>query len=383
MNVPLLDLPAQYAAIRDEVAAAIREVCESQRFILGETVERFERAVAAYCGAKHAIGMSSGTDALLASLMVLGAGPGDEVICPPFTFFATAGTVARVGAKPVFVDIEPETFNIDLAGIERAITKRTKAIMPVDLYGQPAEMEQIGAIARKHGIPIIEDAAQAIGAEHRGHRVGTMADLTCLSFFPTKNLGGFGDGGMILTNDDRLARACRMVRVHGGETEYHHAMVGGNFRLDALQAAVLTVKLKYLDRWIDARHQRAARYTELLAGSGVQTPIERPHNKHTYHQFTIRVPAGRRDEIQEHLKVAGVMSRVYYPVCLHQQPCFKSLGMARGDFPVSEQAAAEVLSLPIYPELTDAMQRHVTEQIRAGLGRSAAGATLAGAGSRA
>ncbi len=363
MNVPLLDLTAQYASIRAEIDAAIREVCETQRFILGETVERFERAMAAYCGVKHAIGMSSGTDALLAALMVLHVGPGDELICPPFTFFATAGTVARLGARSVFVDIDAATFNMDPAKLERAITKKTKAIIPVDLFGQTAEMDAIAAIARKHGIPLVEDAAQAIGATHHGRRVGQFAELTCLSFFPTKNLGGFGDGGMIVTNDDALAKACRMTRVHGAETEYHHSTVGGNFRLDALQAAVLNVKLKHLDRWIDARRQRADRYTELLSGTSVTPPVALDYNKHTYHQYTIRVPGGRRDALQTHLKQSGVATKIYYPVCLHQQQCFESLGYSTGDCPVAERAAAEVLSLPMFPELTEAMQRHVAESI--------------------
>jgi len=363
VNVPLLDLRTQYAAIRSEVEAAIGEVCESQRFILGETVERFERAVAAYCGVRHAIGVSSGTDALLAALMVLGVGPGDEVICPPFTFFATAGTVARLGARPVFADIEPSTFNIDTSKLDSAITKRTKAIIPVDLFGQPAEMETIAAIARKRGVPVVEDAAQAIGAEHRGRKLGSFAELTCLSFFPTKNLGGFGDGGMILTDDEKLAKACRMTRVHGGETEYHHATVGGNFRLDALQAAVLSVKLKHLDRWIEARRRRAARYNDLLADGGVTTPVELPQNKHTYHQYTIRLEAGRRDGLQQQLRDAGVATKVYYPVCLHQQPCFAGLGYRAGDFPAAEKAAAEVLSLPMYAELTEEMQRHVAHAV--------------------
>jgi len=364
MNVPLLDLTAQYAAIRDEIQAAIRTVCESQRFILGGTVEQFETATAAYCGAKHAIGMSSGTDALLAALMVACVGPGDEVIVPPFTFFATAGTVARLGARPVFVDIEPTTLNLDASKVERAITKKTRVIMPVDLFGQAAEMGAIGEIARRHKLPLIEDAAQAIGATHRGTRVGQLADITCLSFFPTKNLGAFGDAGMALTNDDAMAKSLRMTRVHGAETEYHHVFVGGNFRLDALQAAVLSVKLGHLENWIEQRRRNAARYSELLEGSGVTTPIELPHNRHTYHQYTIRIPGGRRDAVYEGLKSAGVSSKIYYPVCLHQQECFKKLEYGRGDFPVAEKAASEVLSLPMYPELTEAMQRHVADQIR-------------------
>lgn len=364
MNVPLLDLTTQYATIRDEIQAAVRDVCETQRFILGATVERFERAMAGYCGAKHAIGMSSGTDALLAALMVAGVGQGDEVIVPPFTFFATAGTVARLGAQPVFVDVEASTFNMDVSKIERAISKNTRAIMPVDLFGQPAEMEAIGEIARRNKILVIEDAAQAIGATHRGKQVGQMADMTCLSFFPTKNLGAFGDAGMAISNDDSLAKSLRMTRVHGAEAEYHHAFVGGNFRIDALQAAILDVKLKHLETWIDARRRNAARYTELLAGSGVVPPVELPHNRHTYHQYTIRIPDGRRDAVYEGLKSAGVTTKIYYPVCLHQQECFRSLEYGRGDFPVSEKAASEVLSLPMYPELSEEMQKYVADSIR-------------------
>jgi len=364
MNVPLLDLVAQYETIRDDVQAAMRGVCETQRFILGETVERFERDVADYCGVRHAIGVSSGTDALLAALMVACVGPGAEVILPPFTFFATAGTVSRLGARPVFADIRADSFNIDPARVEQAMTPRTRAIMPVDLFGQPAEMEAIREIAARHQVMVIEDAAQAIGATRRGRRVGQMADMTCLSFFPTKNLGGFGDGGMILTDDDDLARRCRMTRVHGAEREYHHVFVGGNFRLDALQAAVLAVKLRRLDGWIEARRANAARYNERLEGSGVVTPAESAHNRHTYHQYTIRVPGGRRDALAAHLKSAGVATKIYYPVCLHQQECFRGLGHARGDFPESERAADEVLSLPMYPELREEQITYVARCIR-------------------
>lgn len=363
MNVPLLDLRSQYAGIRTEIQAAITAVCDAQQFILGKTVDDFEKQMAAYCGAKHAIGMSSGTDALLAALMVAGVGPGDDVICPPFTFFATAGTIARLGARPVFVDINPRTFNICVRQIERAITPKTKALMPVDLFGQPAEMDLIGEIGLKHGIPVIEDAAQAIGAVHRGRRVGRSADLTCFSFFPTKNLGGFGDGGMIVTDDDGLAQRARMTRVHGAEREYHHTFVGGNFRLDALQAAVLSVKLRHLDRWIEMRRRNAARYDEYLAGTGVVTPVTLAHNVHTFHQYTIRVPGGRRDALAEHFKQAGVGCKIYYPVSLHQQECFRPLGYQTGDMPVSEHAAAEVISLPMYPELTAEQQQHVCQAV--------------------
>lgn len=363
MNVPLLDLKAQYATIQGEVQSAITAVCDAQTFILGKAVEDFERQVAAYCGVKHAIGMSSGTDALLAALMVVGVGHGDEVICPPFTFFATAGTIARLGARPVFVDIEPKTFNINVERIEAAITPRTKAIMPVDLFGQAAEMDRIRQIGAKHKLPFIEDAAQAIGAVHHKRRVGQLASMTCFSFFPTKNLGAFGDGGMIVTDDDDLAKRARMTRVHGAEREYHHVFVGGNFRLDALQAAILSVKMRHLDQWIEQRQRNAARYDEYLAGTGVVVPITLPHNNHTYHQYTIRVPGGRRDALAEHLKQAGVGNKIYYPVSLHQQECFRPLGYRTGDLPVSEQAAAEVISLPIYAEMTAEQQQHVCSTI--------------------
>ncbi|MCK6455861.1 MAG: DegT/DnrJ/EryC1/StrS family aminotransferase [Phycisphaerae bacterium] len=363
MKVPLLDLQAQYATIRADVDAALRRVCESQQFILGKAVEAFESQMAAYCRSRHAIGVSSGTDALLCALMAVGVRPGDEVIVPPFTFFATAGVVARLGARPVFVDIEPQTFNLDPGRLEAAITPRTRAILPVDLFGQIAEMQAIGEIAARRGIPVIEDAAQAIGAEHRGRRAGEYAALTCLSFFPTKNLGGFGDGGMILANDDALAGRCRMLRVHGAQREYFHDEVGGNFRLDALQAAVLAAKLPHLDAWIDARRQRAATYDELLADAGVGRPVAWPHNRHVYHQYTIRVPEGRRDALAARLKQAEIGCKVYYPLALHEQGCFRSLGHRRGDFPVAERAASEVLSLPMYPELTREMQAHVAATI--------------------
>jgi dTDP-4-amino-4,6-dideoxygalactose transaminase len=375
MQVPLLDLRSQYAAIRDEIDAAIREVCASQQFILGPVVERFERKMADYCGCRFAIGVSSGTDALLCALMALGVGAGDEVIVPALTFFATAGEVARVGARPVFVDIDPRTFNIDVARMTAAITPRTRAIIPVDLYGQMAEMQSIMEVARRHNLPVIEDAAQAIGAEHHGRRAGQYATLTCFSFFPTKNLGGFGDGGLIVTDDESLARRCRMMRVHGGEEEYVHRWVGGNFRLDALQAAVLEVKLRYLDGWTERRRQNAARLDARLAGA-VTTPVVLPHNRCIYHQYTIRVPGGRRDVLAACLREAGVSSRVYYPVPLHMQECFADAGVRRslspapqglgrpGDCPEAERAAEEVLSLPIYPELTDAMLDYVAETIR-------------------
>ncbi len=364
MNVPILDLRAQYAEVRAEVDAAILEVCAAQRFILGEKVDALERQIAEYSRARFGVGVSSGTDALLCALMALKVGPGDEVVVPAFSFFATAGAVARLGARPVFVDIDPRTFNADPRLVADALTPKTKAVIPVDLYGQMAEMGEIRRLAHRRGAAVIEDAAQAIGAEHHGRRAGQCAAMTCLSFFPTKNLGGFGDGGMILTDDERLATRCRTLRVHGGEREYFHAEVGGNFRLDAIQAAVLAVKLGHLERWTEARRRRAARYDELLAVGDVTTPFIHPYNRCVYHQYTIRVPAGRRDAMQEHLARRGIAARVYYPVPLPLQECFASLGHRPGDFPEAERAAAEVLSLPVYPEMTDEMTTYVADAVK-------------------
>jgi len=363
MQVPLLDLKPQYARLRDQIKAAIDEVCESCRFILGPKVEQFEKQVAEYLGVKHAIGVSSGTDALLCSLMAIGVGPGDEVITTPFTFFATAGSIARLGARPVFVDIEPDTFNIDPTKIEQAITARTKAIIPVHLFGQAAEMDPIVQIARKHNIRIIEDAAQAIGAKYKGQFVGGIGDLGCLSFFPSKNLGGFGDGGMIVTNDDDLAERCRVLRVHGSKPKYYHKFVGGNFRLDALQAAVLSVKLKYLDEWHEARRQNAAWYDQRLKDLPVTTPQIRPYNYSIYNQYTIRVADGRRDALREHLKAKGIGTEIYYPLPLHLQECFAYLGYKEGDLPEAEKAAKEVLSIPVWPEMTEQQRAYVTDAI--------------------
>jgi len=363
MQVPLLDLKPQYARLRDQIKAAIDEVCESCRFILGPKVEQFEKQVAEYLGVKHAIGVSSGTDALLCSLMAIGVGPGDEVITTPFTFFATAGSIARLGARPVFVDIEPDTFNIDPTKIEQAITARTKAIIPVHLFGQAAEMDPIVQIARKHNIRIIEDAAQAIGAKYNGQLVGGIGDLGCLSFFPSKNLGGFGDGGMIVTNDDDLAERCRVLRVHGSKPKYYHKFVGGNFRLDALQAAVLSVKLKYLNEWHEARRQNAACYDQRLKDLPVTTPQIRPYNYSIYNQYTIRVADGRRDALREHLKAKGIGTEIYYPLPLHLQECFAYLGYKEGDLPEAEKAAKEVLSIPVWPEMTEQQRAYVTDAI--------------------
>jgi dTDP-4-amino-4,6-dideoxygalactose transaminase len=351
MNVKLLDLTAQYLPIRNEIRRAIDDVCDAQALILGPAVERFEKKLAAYCNTKHAIGVSSGTDALLCSLMALGVGPGDEVICPSFTFFATAGCVARLGAKPVFVDIDPRSFNIDPALIEAKITPKTKVIMPVHLFGQCAKMEEINAIAEKHGIKVIEDAAQAIGAKRHGKPACSTSFAGCLSFYPTKNLGAFGDAGAICTNDDEFAANSRLLRVHGSGHAYHHKFIGGMFRLAAIQAAVLEVKLKYLDEWHEARRRNATIYDQLFAGSKVVSPHIDDGNYSIYNQFVIRVQP--RDQVKQRLADRGVGSAIYYPIALHQQECFAYLGVKEGDLPETERACREVLALPIYPELPE------------------------------
>jgi len=373
-NVPLLDLKAQYATIRDEIRAAVDTVLESQQCILGPVVAECESNLAPYCGCKHAVTVSSGSDALLICLMAEGVGPGDEVITTPYTFFATAGAIARLGATPVFVDIDPRTYNIDPAGIEARITPRTKAIIPVHLYGQCADMDPILDIAGRRGLTILEDAAQAIGSEYRGRRAGSMGRYGCFSFFPSKNLGAAGDGGMVSTNDDDAAEKLRVLRAHGSKPKYYHALVGGNFRFDAIQAAVINVKLKYLDRWTAGRQSNAARYRRLFADAGlvqddlVRLPYETPGNRHIYNQFVIRVP--RRNDLQAYLKEQKIGTEVYYPVPLHLQACFASLGGREGQFPESEKAAAETLALPIYPELSDAQAEWVVASIGRFYGKS-------------
>lgn len=371
MKVPLLDLQAQFRTIEQPLRQAIDEVLTTQRFILGPPVEGLEREIADYVGARHAIGVSSGTDALLCSLMAAGIGSGDEVITSTFTFFATAGSIARTGARPVFVDIRPDTYNLDPAAVERAITPRTRAIIPVHLFGQCADMDPIMELARRHDLLVVEDAAQSIGARHHGRAAGTMGHLGCFSFFPSKNLGGFGDGGMIVTNDDDLADRCRLLRVHGSRPKYWHHVIGGNFRLDALQAAVLRVKLRYLDGWHEARRRHAALYDSLFAGSGVGTPVVADGNISVFNQYVIRV--AQRDSLREWLASRGVGSEVYYPVPLHLQPCFAALGGREGDCPVAEAAAREVLALPVYPELTDEQIRYVASCVLEHQQRSGAG----------
>jgi dTDP-4-amino-4,6-dideoxygalactose transaminase len=368
MTVPLLDLVAQHRGIRDEVQAAVQSVIDRQQFIMGPEVAELERQVADYQHVPHAVGCASGTDALLLPLRALGLRPGDEVIAPAFTFFATAGAIHNAGGTPVFVDIEPVTFNVDPAAIEAAITPRTRAIVVVHLFGQLAPMERIVPLARKHGLTIVEDGAQAIGARRRidgaWRMLGELGDVGTLSFFPSKNLGGWGDGGMMLTRDAALAERLAKLRLHGGARQYHHEEVGYNSRLDTLQAAVLLVKLRHLDAWNAARRTRAARYAEAFEGHpAVCPPRTDPDNEHIFHQYTIR--AERRDALQAHLKAHGIGCAVYYPLPLHLQPCFAHLGYARGRLPVTEAAMDSVISLPIYPELTDGQQDAVVAAITA------------------
>ena len=364
MQVPLLDLKAQYNNIREEIKAAVDSVLESQLFINGPEIKQLEEAVAAYSSCKKAVGVSSGTDALLCSLMALGIGNGDEVITTPYTFFATAGSIWRTGAKPVFVDIDMKTYNIDPSGIERVITPHTKAIIPVHLYGQCADMDPILDLAKKYNLFVIEDAAQSIGASYKGRRAGAMGTVGCLSFFPSKNLGGFGDGGMILTSDEQLAEKLSIFRQHGSAPKYYHKFVGANFRLDTLQAAGLLVKLKYLEGWSEKRRQNANRYNELFKGcSNVVTPFISPFNVSIYNQYVIRAGA-RRNDLVKFLKDNGIGTEIYYPLSMHDQECFKSLSYRRGSFPNSEKAADETLALPIYPELTDAQITYVSGKVK-------------------
>jgi dTDP-4-amino-4,6-dideoxygalactose transaminase len=373
VNVPLLDLKAHHQPLRKEILAALERVLDKNNFILGNDVAELEENIANYCQTKFGIGVSSGTDALLAALMALDIRPGDEVITTPLSFFATVGAIVRLGAKPVFVDIDPVTYNLDPARLESAITARTRAVIPVHLYGQCAEMDPILEIAAQHGIAVVEDAAQAIGSEYRNkRRAGSMGIAGCLSFFPSKNLGGLGDGGMVVTNDQALAERLCVLRVQGGKPKYYHRVVGGNFRLDTLQAAVLNVKLGYLDRWTALRQQHAEFYERLFSHDGL---LEKhalrlpkavykgngiPHY-HIYNQFVIDVP--NRDGLQAHLKSKGIGTEVYYPVPLHRQECLSTLGHKDGDFPVAERACRQLLALPIYPELNEDQQRYVARSV--------------------
>jgi len=371
MNVPLLDLKAQYLAIKADVDAAIAEVLESQHFILGPAVERCEQAIARYCGCTHGVGVSSGSDALLVCLMAENIGSGDEVITTPYTFFATAGAIARVGAKPVFVDINPSTYNLDAAQIASKVTRRTRAIIPVHLYGQMADMDAVTAIAEAHGLVVIEDAAQAIGAEHRGRRAGSIGHYGCVSFFPSKNLGAAGDAGMVVTNDPERADKVRCLRAHGARPKYHHKLLGGNFRLDAIQAAIVSAKLPYLDTWTAARQRNAKQYDRLFAEAGLASGgpqgrrIDLPSvvtDRHIFNQYVIRI--GQRDDVSAALKALVIGTEVYYPVPMHLQDCFAYLGCGAGDFPESERAAKETLAIPIHPELSEAQARYVVGCLR-------------------
>ena len=381
VEVPLLDLKPQYHGIREEVLEAIAAVCESQRFILGPAVKELEQKIAAYAQCGYGCGVSSGTDALLLALMTVGVGPGDEVLTTPYSFFATGGVVARLNARPLFCDIDPATYNISPAALEqviatqceqrdgRLVNRRTggtvKALVPVHLYGLTADMDPLMTVARRHGLRVIEDAAQAIGAEYPGgRRAGSFGDIGCFSFFPSKNLGAFGDAGMCVTNDAGLAERLDVLRVHGGKPKYHHAVIGGNFRIDELQAAVLVVKLKYLDQWTEGRQQNAQFYDRAFAAAGlsqVQTPPVPAGYRHIYNQYVIR--AEQRDELRAYLAEAKVGSEIYYPIPLHLQGCFADLGFGKGDFPESERAAAQTLALPIYPELTEQQLSYVVEKI--------------------
>ncbi len=370
MKVPLLDLQAEYAPIRDEVLAAITRVCDSQRVILGPELDALERELAAMLEVGHAVGVSSGTDALLVAMMALGIGAGDEVVTSPYSFFATAGCIARLGARPIFVDIDPRTYNLDPAALAAAVTPRTKAIMPVHLYGQSADMHAIARVASRVGVAVIEDACQAIGARYRGRPVGSLGTLGCFSFYPSKNLGAFGDAGLVTTHDAELARRVRLLRGHGAEPKYFHRIIGGNFRLDAIQAAVLRVKAPHLAGWTAARRRNAERYATFFTERGVATPdgpvgLPAVHADcdHIFNQYVVRVPA--REALRAHLAQAGIGTEIYYPVPFHLQECFAYLGYGPGAFPQAEAAARETLALPISGGLTDPQQRYVVDRIAA------------------
>lgn len=363
MAIKFLDLPSQYQSIKKEIDEVLREVIDSQYFILGEKVQTLEAEIAEYCNTNRAIGVASGTDALLISMRALGVGHGDEVITTPFTFFATAGAIWNLGAKPVFVDILPDTFNMEPGQIEDAITDKTKAMVPVHLFGQMADMDPIMEIAKRHEIPVVEDACQSIGSEYKGKKAGSIGATGAFSFFPSKNLGGFGDGGIITANQEELAEKIVALRTHGGTRQYYHDMVGYNSRLDALQAAVLSIKLKYLDKWHEARRENAYRYNEAFVDLPLVTPTELPEIYCIYNQYTIRILNGQRDEFREYLKERGIPTAVYYPLPLHLQPCFGDLGYQKGDFPIAEKASEEVVSLPVYPELPDEQQEKIIEVI--------------------
>ena len=365
MKVPLLDIPASYEKILPDIEKNIGQVIQSGQFILGPIVEELEKQIATYCEAKYAVGVSSGTDALLISLMAAGIREGDEVITTPFTFIATAGSIARLGARPIFVDIEQSTFNIDPGQIERNITKKTRAIIPVHLYGQSVNMNPVLELARKNNLVVIEDAAQAIGSEYKGQRTGSMGDYGCFSFFPTKNLGGFGDAGMVTMTSKELYNKVKTLRVHGSDIKYYHKVVGGNFRIDALQAAIVLAKLKYLDQWTEKRRKNAQTYNQLFAEKGIAGKLTLPPEiipRHVYNQYVIRLKKNRT-ELRSFLGENGISTEIYYPLPLHLQKCFASLGYKKGTFPESEKAANESIALPIFPELTQDQLTYVAEKI--------------------
>lgn len=369
VGVPLCDLQAQYRDLQPELEAAVMRVLASGQVILGPEVAALEAEVAGYCGVGHGIGCGSGTDALSLALHALDLGPGDEVILPAFTFFATVGSVCRTGARPIFSDIDPVTYNMDPLQVENKITPRTRAILVVHLYGQCADMELLWSIAERHDLIVIEDAAQALGAEYQGKRAGSLGSLGCLSFYPTKNLGGYGDAGMVVTSDPEWAARMKCLRVHGMEPRYYHKYLGWNARLDALQAAMLRVKLPHLERWIDNRQAIAVRYDALIEEHHLthflERPVRRPNRRHTFNQYVVRVAHGQRDALVRHLKAEHIGCEIYYPMALHQQECLRHLGYRMGDFPASEEAAGQVLALPIYPELTADQQRRVIQSCAA------------------
>ncbi len=366
MEVPLLDLVAQYRAIKDEIDEAVQEVLESGRFILGPNVAALEEEVAAFLGVQHAVGVASGTDALIIALRAAGVGPGDEVIVPAYTFFATTGAVLSVGAHPVFVDVFSDTYLLDYTQIETVITERTKAVIPVHLYGLPADMDEIMALAAKHNLVVIEDNAQAFGAEYKGRRTASIGHVGCLSFFPSKNLGGFGDGGMLVTDDEKVAERARMLRTHGWKKKYYPEVLGYNSRLDALQAAILRVKLRYVDSWNHRRREIARMYTTAFQSLGIRCPVELPDRKHVYHLYVAAF--GQRDDVQKALAERGIASGVYYPQPLHlTRPC-RDLGGCEGQFPVAEQASRELLALPVYPEMTEEQIASVRAAVKDSVG---------------
>ena len=372
MQVPLLDLKGQYQTFKEQVMKEIGEIADSQYFILGPKVEKFEKECAEYCGAKYGVGVTSGSDALIIALMVEGIGAGDEVITTPFTFFATGGAIARVGATPVFVDIDKDTYNINPEEIRKKINSKTRAIIPVHLFGQCCDMDPIMEMARENNLIVIEDSAQSIGSEYKGRRSGSMGDYGCFSFFPSKNLGCFGDGGMVTTNDPEKAKLLKIFRNHGSDPKYYHKYIGGNFRLDALQAAILSIKLPLLDSWSEARQANASEYYDLFANSSIADKIVVPKvaeftTRHIYNQFSIVVKDGKRDQVVQALRDANIGCDIYYPLCLHEQECFGYLGYKKGDIPVSESIASSILAIPIFPESTSEMRQFVVDTIEKAL----------------